>query len=453
MNEFLGADGLEPAEVEDAIGLMAELPDLWDLSLSSWEKDSQSSRFSEEGFQEPHIKGVKKLTTKPVVGVGRYTSPDTMVRAVKQGIMDMIGSARPSIADPFLPKKIEEGRLDDIRECIGCNICVTGDFTMSPIRCTQNPTMGEEWRRGWHPERIRPAGNARNILIVGAGPAGLEAARALGQRGHEVTVADARNEAGGRVAKECKLPGLAAWARVRDWRMLQINKLPNVEFYLESEMTLETLAEFGADHIVVATGSSWRRDGTARHHTKPIPIDAAADIMTPDDILDGKRPKGKNVVLFDDDHYYMGGVIAELLCRESYVVTLVTPSCLVSSFTKASLEQHAIQAKLLGLNVKIEANSAVQAIAGDHVALGCVFTGRTRELEANSVILVTARNARDHLYQSSVDRIPSLSRIGDCFGPGTIAAAVYSGRKLAEEFGSLPDFFGLPYRREVIELS
>src|SRR6185312_11988890 len=144
MSEFLGSDGLEPAEVEDAIAMMAELPDLWDLSLASWSKDSQTSRFSEEGFQEPYIKGVKKLTTKPVVGVGRYTSPDTMVRVIRQGIMDMIGAARPSIADPFLPRKIEEGRLDDIRECIGCNICVTGDYTKTPIRCTQNPTMGEE---------------------------------------------------------------------------------------------------------------------------------------------------------------------------------------------------------------------------------------------------------------------------------------------------------------------
>src|SRR3546814_8781261 len=77
-----------------------------------------------------------------------------MVSLIRHGVLDMIGAARPSIADPFLPKKIEEGRAEDIRECIGCNICVSGDFTITPIRCTQNPTMGEEWRKGWHPEIV-----------------------------------------------------------------------------------------------------------------------------------------------------------------------------------------------------------------------------------------------------------------------------------------------------------
>ena len=137
-----------------------------------------TSRFEKEGFQEKYISFVKNLTTKPVVGVGRYTSPDSMVSAIQRGVMDMIGAARPSIADPFLPNKIKEDRIEDIRECIGCNICVTGDTRFVPIRCTQNPTMGEEWRRGWHPETIAPKKSEEEILIVGAGPAGLEAARA-----------------------------------------------------------------------------------------------------------------------------------------------------------------------------------------------------------------------------------------------------------------------------------
>jgi dimethylamine/trimethylamine dehydrogenase len=454
MNEFLGAAGLEPPEVEDAIAMMAELPDLWDLSLSSWANDSQTSRFSEEGFQEPYIKGVKRLTSKPVVGVGRYTSPDAMVRVIRQGIMDMIGAARPSIADPFLPKKIEEGRLDDIRECIGCNICVTGDYSMTPIRCTQNPAMGEEWRRGWHPERIRPKDNDSHLLVVGAGPAGLEAGRALGARGYKVTIADAAREAGGRVARECRLPGLSAWGRVRDWRLVQIGKMAEVSLYLESAMTAESIADVGADHVLVATGSRWRRDGTGRRHVRPIVIDSAADVLTPDDLMDGRRPKRGPVVLFDDDHYYLGGVLAELLRKEGFDVILVTPAALVSIFTRASLEQAAIQSRLIGLGVRIEANTALAAINHGSVTLACVFSGNKREVEAASSVLVTARDVIDGLYHELTKKGLAVSRAGDCYGPGTIAAAVHAGRKFAEDFGGPQrDFLDLPFRREVAELA
>jgi dimethylamine/trimethylamine dehydrogenase len=454
MHEFSGSAGLEPAEVEDAIAMMAELPDLWDLSLSDWSKDSQTSRFAEEGFQEPYIKGVKKLTTKPVVGVGRYTSPDAMVRVIRQGIMDMIGAARPSIADPFLPKKIEEGRLDDIRECIGCNVCVTHDYSMTPLRCTQNPSMGEEWRRGWHPEKIRPKEEDKHILVIGAGPAGLEAARALGQRGYQVTVADKASEAGGRVAKECRLPGLSAWGRVRDWRMLQINKMANVQLYLESPMTAETVAELGADHVLIATGSQWLKDGTGRYFAKPRPMVEAADVLTPDDIMAGRRPAAKTVVLYDDDQYYMGGVLAELLAREGHEVSLVTPAALASIYTKASLEQKAIQSRLLKLGVKIIASHALSAIAHDHVTLDCVFTGEAMKREAGSTVLVTSRRPADGLWRELEAQGISASRAGDCFGPGTIAAAVHSGRNFAESFGRPAlDFLDLPFRREVTALS
>ena len=449
MNEFSGNAGLEPAEVEDAIAMMAELPDLWDLSLSAWSNDSQTSRFAEEGFQEPYISGVKKLTTKPVVGVGRYTSPDTMVRVIKQGIMDMIGAARPSIADPFLPKKIEEGRLDDIRECIGCNICVSGDMTISPARCTQNPAMGEEWRRGWHPEIIRPRDNDKHILVIGAGPTGLEAGRALGDRGYRVTIADAGSEAGGRVARECRLPGLSTWGRVRDWRLLQIGKMPNVSLYLESAMTAESIEEVGADRVLLATGSHWRRDGTARHHRAPI--NTTPHCLTPDDLVAGQRPVGRNVVIYDDDHYYMGGVLAELLRKEGCTVTIVTPAPLVSIFTKNTLEQLKIHQRLAGLGVTIIANRAVNAVAADHVITACIFTGIETSLACDAVILVTARDPEEALFAQLKKKGLDTARAGDCFAPGTIAAAVYAGRRYAEELGLPPiDHLELPFKRQVV---
>ena len=271
VDELLGDEGLSKAEMEDAFGLLGELPDLWDLVLGSWEDDSRTSRFADEAFQEPFVTGFKRLTTKPVVGVGRFTSPDTMVRQVRAGILDLIGCARPSIADPFLPKKVEEGRVEDIRECIGCNICVSGDFTMSPIRCTQNPSMGEEWRRGWHPERIRRKTSEANVLVVGGGPAGLEAAMMLGRRGCDVALADTGESLGGRVSREARLPGLSAWARVRDYRTYQIARMPTVQTYLASPLTAEDVLGFGFAHVAVATGSTWRRDGvgTAAHEADP----------------------------------------------------------------------------------------------------------------------------------------------------------------------------------------
>jgi len=240
-----GPLGFSNAEVREFIEMKADLPDLWDLAQGTWDACSGTSRFKEEGAQEALVRGIKALTSKPVVGVGRFTSPDAMVRQVRQGILDFIGAARPSIADPFLPEKIEQGRFEDIRECIGCNICVSGDMTGAISRCTQNPTFMEEWRKGWHPERVAPRGKSDRVLIAGAGPAGLEAALVLGRRGYQVALAEAGTTLGGRVARERALPGLSAWGRVADYRAGQIAPMPNVSVHYESRLSAAEVLDFG----------------------------------------------------------------------------------------------------------------------------------------------------------------------------------------------------------------
>lgn len=456
VEEFNGPAGLTcEGEGRDVVEMLADLPDLWDVNVSGWPNDSATSRFEPEGFQDSYVKFVKQVTQKPVVGVGRYTSPDSMASLIKSGQLDLIGAARPSIADPFLPNKIDEGRVEDIRECIGCNMCVTGDYLATPMRCTQNPTMGEEWRRGWHPEKITTKKNDDSILVIGAGPAGLEATRALALRGHDVTLAEAGTQVGGRLLGESQLPGLSQWKRVVDYRDYQISQMANVQLFFDSRLTAEDVAEFGAEHVVIATGSRWARHGIGRHNHVPISASEGSTVLTPDEIMAGTTPKGP-VVVFDDDHYFMGGILAEKLRLDGLDVTYVTPMADVSHWTHNTMEQGKIQTRLMELEVKIVPLHNLASIHSDHVELSCVYTEQSKTILCASVVMVTMRDAKDELFgalsKTSGTALKSLTRIGDCLAPGTIAAAVYSGHRFAREHGE-PPVEGVPFRRELIKLA
>jgi len=440
VDELIGRIGItHDGEAREIVEMLADLPDLWDVNLSTWTNDSQTSRFAQEGFQERYAAFVKQVTGKPVVGVGRFTSPDTMVSQIRRGIIDLIGAARPSIADPFLPKKIEEGRIDDIRECIGCNICVSSDYTSTNLRCTQNPTMGEEWRRGWHPEIIAPRKSDGSVLVVGAGPAGLEAALAAARRGYEVHLAEASDMLGGRVTREAALPGLSEWARVRDWRVGQLARLPNVTIYRDSALAPDHVLEFGARHVAIATGSVWRRDGVGRDSGFAITGFDGPTLFTPDDIMAGRLPAAGPVLIWDDDHYYMGGVLAERCRALGHDVLLVTPAAMVSAWTVNTLEALPIAKRLARLGVEVLPYTSVTGFGDGRALLTNGLTGLTTERAAASLVTVTARLPVDALFtglRALEDRwaeagITTVSRIGDCYAPSTIQQAVYTGHKLA----------------------
>jgi dimethylamine/trimethylamine dehydrogenase len=432
----------DPQGLIECFRYIAELPDLWDITVNDYHLEMGSSRFVKEAANQSAIADLRTLTSKPIVSVGRFTSPDTMLSQITSGTQDMIGAARPSIADPFLPRKIMEGRLEDIRECIGCNVCYAHDSLGVPIRCTQNPTMGEEWRRGWHPERIEARHADQSVLVVGAGPAGLEAACALGQRGYRVILAEAEKELGGRINGESRLPGLAEYARVRDWRIGQLQRMANVDIYPDNRLDAEAVAELECEHIVIATGASWRSDGVGRWRNSAFAGFDSDAVIGVEHILRGTLPEGR-VVIYDDDHYYLGSAIALLASASGCQVALVTPSDSLAGWNQFTDEHRPTMQALIEAGVECVTAKGLIGFESGFVQLECVYSGRSSQLAADQLIPISTRVTDDALWIALDQRraeleqkgLVSLQHIGDCRAPGIVAAAVYAGHKAARELG------------------
>jgi dimethylamine/trimethylamine dehydrogenase len=220
--------------------------------------------------------------------------------------------------------------------------------------------------------------------------------------------------------------------------------MTNVEVYRESDLGADDVLAIGADHVALATGATWRRDGFGRSHPAGLAdLGPAERVFTPDDVMSGRLPEGR-VVLFDDDHYYMGSVVAERLCADGMPVTLVTPGDKVAAWGTYTVEQARTQRRLLELGVEIIAAHGLSAFDGREAVLACAYTGRSRRIEADSVVMITARQPNDGLYRSLSERLSagaegvpkSLRRIGDCDAPAIIAAAVYAGHRYARELDS-----------------
>lgn len=485
IDNLLGPAGLELEEGLKFVALMERegVLDLWNIKISyfmEWGNDAGPSRFFKAGYQTWATKAVKSVAKIPVVGVGRVTSPDDMVKIIANGEADFIGAARPSIADPFLPKKIEEGRPEDIRECIGCNICISRFNLEAPLVCTQNATAMEEYRRGWHPEKFRKAKDPCSVLVIGAGPAGMECARVLGERGYDVHLRESKSEIGGHIRDVMRYPGLAEWGRIISYRQIQLQKLKNVEVHTATgAMNVDDVLGYGADKVILATGARWRSDGVNGVTHEPIPgADASLpQCLTPDQVMSGKEVGGR-VVVIDSDGYFTGIAMAEMMADRGKNVTIVTHFNEPAPYTEYTLEAPNIQRLLREKGIRrytshwiesIEVKNTVRIAAFDVYRDGfrIVFPPKTGELprragtdvvkiDCDSVILVTQRASNNGLYKTLKARkaewekrgIRAVYRVGDCHTPRLPQLSIFEGHRLAREFESENPQIAQPFIRE-----
>jgi len=462
-----GAAGLPGIHIDDMLALVAmadDMVDLWDVTVGSWPEDSGTSRYYPEGHERPWAHRVREATAKPVVAVGRYTSPDLMAEVVRSGAVDLIGSARQAIADPFLPRKIAEGRLDEIRECTGSNVCILREETFRHVGCVQNATAGEEYRRGWHPESFPAAADpGRPVLIVGAGPAGMECAVVLGKRGFtSVHLVEAEPEIGGRLRWARRLPTLGDWGRIIDWRAVQIAKLPGVEVITGRRLTRTDVLEYGADLVVIATGSVWRGDGAQPGYPDPMP---GADqglpfVLTPQEACAGKRPPGPRVVVYDTDGYYVAPGVAEMLATGGFEVTVVTTFDVLSPVSDETLEGDMLRAHLHRAGVSVRHGTTITGVGADSVT-GHDRHGEPWSAACDGVVLVTQQASQDTLFRElasdetalAAAGISGLYRVGDAVAPRMISEAIFDGHRLAREIDGNDPARPAPYRRERADLA
>ncbi len=454
----------------------------WSVKIGDyeeWGEDAGPSRWRKTGWMLPFVRQVKSVVGKdiPVVTNGRYTSPDDMVAIINKGIGDIIGAARPSIADPFLPRKIMEGRVEDIRECIGCHICVSRFNHFGQLNCTQNATSMEEYRRGWHPEKFDKTSDPCSVLVVGGGPAGMECARVLGERGYDVHLREAEGELGGHWRWVTKLPRLQEWARVITYREIQLGKLKNVEVHLGvGEMSADDVLSYGADKVVIATGSFWRTDGLGAETHHPVPgADASLPhCVTPEQLMAGK-PVGDRVVVLDGDGHFMGIAIAEMLADQGKKVTIVTNMSEIAEYGVFTMDVMNNKRMMYNKGIDHLRNHWAERIEPGKITLFYLYrhgpdlagprTGHvprlperldTFDIECDTVVLVTARLPNDRLYRElkarrsewAENELLGVYRCGDCHAPRQLHNAIFSAHRLAREFDSPHPQYPLPWIRE-----
>ena len=355
----------------------------------------------------------------PVFHATRIVDPVHADRIAGAGHVDVVGMTRALIADPDLPRKAREGRLDDIRTCVGANEgCIDRIYLGKPVSCVQNPTAGREGELA----DVRPASRSKNVVVIGGGVAGMEAARMAALRGHRVVLFEKSGELGGQVLVAARAPARAEYAGIVRFLSAQVRKLGvHVRFGVEATPSL-VLAE-RPDAVIVATGS--------RSHIPPVPGSDGKHVVTDREVLAGEARVGENVVLIDDVHTEQALSTAELLLDQGKRVEVISPLFYVGQDIGVT-SIAPLYARVYGKGVVLTPCTELRAVEGTTVVVVNVFSGAERRIESvDTVVLATGSRSTDELYRALKGQVAELHAAGDCVAPRGVHQAILDGTRVA----------------------
>lgn len=357
---------------------------------------------------------IREVVDIPVFCVAKIHDPIEAGRIVAEGHADMVAMTRAHIAEPEFVNKAREGRLDEIRSCIYCNeSCFARQQRVGDITCVYNPRSGREAM--WPP--IRQTTQPRRVVVVGGGPAGLEAARTAAKAGHKVTLLEAGEALGGQLRYIPRTPTRQPYGKILSWYEDQLSRL-DLDIRLGTEADADGVIALQPDMVVVATGAAPALPG--------IPIAASANVLTAQEVLDGAEVKGK-VLLGDWDGRHMGMSVAEYLAARGTPVELASSTFFIGMDVDL-LTWHASYERLLDLGVVMSPLEEMIAIDGDVARLRGV-NGGIREAAADTFVLCTRGEARAGLYRALRGRVPRLEIAGDCWAPRQLEQAIFEGAR------------------------
>lgn len=382
------------------------------------------------------VRGVREsLGSVPVLSaLGRVTTVQEAEDAIGSGLCDMVGAARGLIAEPELVNNARAGREDESRICIACNWCTTAS-KIGAFGCAINPASGRELR--WGVETLKPGNQKAKVVVVGGGPAGMEASRVAARRGHQVVLFEGRNELGGQLRLLAGLPGRDSFNLATDWWSRQLESL-DVDVRLGATATVDSILDELPEAIIIATGSRYASDGESGFISQAIPGADQSHVFTPEMILeDGRRPEGRVIVL-DDEGLNTGVGIAELLARDGASVELVTRWMQPMEFGIYTFEFSFVIPTLKQLGVQLSTQTYIKEIDQNSVTLFDVFTNEERTAPADAVVLSTMRRPQTALVEALRGKADQVFVIGDALAPRGFADAAFEGQMFAR-YVSDPD--------------